>query len=395
MRRIAANYVFPVTSPPIKNGIVEVSEEGYISNIIHPGETMKELRKTEFYNGIIVPGFINCHCHLELSALKGEIEPGKGLSRFIQSVRKKRKEISEEKLRKAIQGADEEMKRNGIVAVGDISNTEDAFLIKRESGLFYYTFVEVYGATSSKATENMENFWSLHATLTNHYNLHGNLTPHSAYTIHSNLFQRVVSQPGTPEPIFSFHHQECAPGKERKMKWLIQIRNIKTFSDFLDLFMGIAANKNPVGITKFPGNKPLLLIHNIYTKESDIQFAQKQFTDLYWIVCPLSNLYIGNKTPGFKMLDKNCQNIAVGTDSLASNHQLSILDELLTIQTHYPEVSMEKLIQWATINGARALKIDQQFGSIETGKQPGLNLLSGIDFANLKFKRNASVKRIL
>src|SRR6056297_2047496 len=95
MRRLAANYVFPISSPPIKNGIVEVTDDGQIIKIIDPGAKFQEMSKVEFYNGVLVPGFINCHCHLELSALKGYVKPDSGLPRFVNTIRKKRHVLDE------------------------------------------------------------------------------------------------------------------------------------------------------------------------------------------------------------------------------------------------------------------------------------------------------------
>jgi cytosine/adenosine deaminase-related metal-dependent hydrolase len=82
MRRLSAHYIFPVDTPPLKNGVIEIDDDGTILNIIDTHGKNKESAGTEFYNGILVPGFINTHCHLELSYLKGKITPQKGLASF-------------------------------------------------------------------------------------------------------------------------------------------------------------------------------------------------------------------------------------------------------------------------------------------------------------------------
>ncbi|MDA3778703.1 MAG: hypothetical protein PF487_00480 [Bacteroidales bacterium] len=90
MRRISANYVFPVSGKALKNGIVEIDDEGIIRNIIDTHGKLNESRKLEFYNGIIVPGFVNTHCHIELSYLKNKIKKGTGLAEFIKQVAQNR-----------------------------------------------------------------------------------------------------------------------------------------------------------------------------------------------------------------------------------------------------------------------------------------------------------------
>ena len=90
MRKISANYVFPITSEPIKNGIIVLDDNNTIIEIIDNGGELKETYNLEFYNGIIVPGFVNTHCHLELSHLKNTIVKGKGMPRFIECVQSNR-----------------------------------------------------------------------------------------------------------------------------------------------------------------------------------------------------------------------------------------------------------------------------------------------------------------
>ena len=76
------------------------------------------------------------------------------------------------------------------------------------------------------------------------------------------------------------------------------------------------------------------------------------------------------------MFNKSPGNIVLGTDSLASNHQLSILEEIKTIRLAFQDISLETCLQWATINGARALQLQSLMGSFEKGKKPGVNLIT-------------------
>jgi cytosine/adenosine deaminase-related metal-dependent hydrolase len=76
------------------------------------------------------------------------------------------------------------------------------------------------------------------------------------------------------------------------------------------------------------------------------------------------------------MLMKQGANLVIGTDSYASNWQLNVFGELKSIRTHFPQITWTQCLQWATINGARALGMDDTLGSFERGKKPGIVLLS-------------------
>ena len=148
--------------------------------------------------------------------------------------------------------------------------------------------------------------------------------------------------------------------------------------------------------TGYPLTKPgkLLLVHNTFTEDSDIQRAGNYNGDVFWVFCPNANLYIENKLPDIPLFVKENQNIALGTDSLASNHQLSILEEMKTITKHFPEVSLSELIKWGTLNGAMALNMDNEIGSIEVGKKPGLNLISELNLPEKRLTKTTMVRKI-
>ena len=90
MRRLSAQYIFTNTGKPLKRGIITVDDTGLIIDVEETNGVLAEKSSVEFYNGVIAPGFVNCHCHLELSHLKGKIDEGKGLRYFIEQVIKQR-----------------------------------------------------------------------------------------------------------------------------------------------------------------------------------------------------------------------------------------------------------------------------------------------------------------
>jgi cytosine/adenosine deaminase-related metal-dependent hydrolase len=125
-----------------------------------------------------------------------------------------------------------------------------------------------------------------------------------------------------------------------------------------------------------PANK-LILVHNVLTSMDDLVCLEKHpVADTYFCVCPGANQYINQSMPPRFLLDDQVEKIVIGTDSLASNYQLSITEELKLLADFYPEIPMSHLLQWATMNGAMALNMDKKLGSFEKGKIPGVIALN-------------------
>lgn len=222
MPKFSAGYIFSPGRGWIKNGILETDEEGKVVSLKQPEGDLKEEAGLKHYNGIITPGFVNAHCHIELSHLKGKVPEYIGMDKFIHQIVTGR-DYDKDTIETAMLEADREMEREGIVAVGNISN----------------------------------------------------------------------------------------------------------------------------------------------------------------------------KLPGSEIMKAYPDKVCIGTDSLSSNHRLSILAELITLEKNYPEIGLEQLLTFATINGAKILRMDNTLGSFEKGKKPGVNLIEGVDFEGMRFGGEAEVRRLL
>ncbi|HXC05880.1 MAG TPA: amidohydrolase family protein, partial [Bacteroidia bacterium] len=139
-------------------------------------------------------------------------------------------------------------------------------------------------------------------------------------------------------------------------------------------------------------NRKLLLVHNTYATETEMKLPSGALK-LYWATCPRANLYIENKLPDYAAMLKTDLMVTVGTDSLASNSCLSVLEELKTISGACREIDLSTLLSWACKNGAEFLGIDKEFGTLEKGKKPGLVLISGLKQGKLTGESEA--KRLL
>lgn len=391
MRRISAEYIF--TGKEIhKRGIIEIDDFGTILNLIDTGGKISEHPSLEFYSGIIVPGFINAHCHLELSHMKGVIsgKSGRGLPGFIDEIISKRN--FPDNLKEQIDKADKEMQMKGIVAVGDISNTDDSFAVKKSSKIFYQTFVEAFTISDNKVNETFdaakEHYLKLQKS-----GLPAAIVPHAAYSVPDRLYKKINEFENEGNRIISVHNQET-PGEDELIKnksgALAEVLADKGF--LLDEFSYPGNTALEVNLHYLNKKDNILLIHNTFSKEKDVDFAENFSDNIYWVFCPLSNLYIENTLPDIPMFFEKGLKTCIGTDSYASNTELSVLSELKVIAEQFPEIHFEKLIEAATINGAKALKIEHKYGSIEKGKKPGINLISSFDFKNMILKPESKIK---
>lgn len=390
IKYFSADYVLPVSSEPLKNGTVAVAANGSIIGLYPEnspelaGVTAKKL------SGIIVPGFINSHCHLELSHLHQIIPRNQGLIPFIKNVIKQRDSVDTDTL-KAMENADQQMKNNGIVAVADIANKIDSKPIKEKSKLYYYTFVEVLGFNPEQAKD----VFRAGIELLNSFSpLRASIAPHAPYSVSKELFKFIGKFCGESGSITTMHNQESeAENKLYRYKTGEFIDFYKDMGIDIDFFRSQARDSIQNIIQLIPVQQKVMLVHNTYTSYKDVYFVLRSGRQVTWCFCPNANLYIENRLPKIDIFRNHDFNITIGTDSLASNDKLCILSELKTLHTHFPALSLNETIQWATINGAKFLGIDKKFGSIEKGKNPGLNLITNVK--GMELSEDSAVEKLI
>lgn len=382
-RFFSADYVLPAVGAPIKNGVVKVGEDGEILGVFAPEEIEIE-GEINVRQGILVPGFVNTHCHLELSHLKGQIRRHTGLVAFIEQVMDGRSS-DEVTIQAAMQEADQAMFANGIVAVGDHANTGASASVKAKSHIHYHTFVEVMGFDATQAADRLE---AARAVADEFADTPASLTPHSPYSVSKtllNLYREAMQD--KENAVVSIHNQES--NEENKLF------RYKTgaFVDFykqrgIDIteFKAQSRNSLQTTIPHLPRTNPIILVHNTFTSSRDIFYLERMGKRVTWCLCPRANQYIEGILPKVRNFMQGEFPIALGTDSLASNDGLCILSELKALHEAFDELDLRKTVKWATINGARALGIDDRYGSLEKGKRPGLNLLTDVKGFDLTSK---------
>ena len=396
MRKIAASYIFPCNRPPIKNGILVCENDGTIVEIIEYKGNLKEQPNLEYYSGILVPGFVNSHCHLELSHLKGKVEEKNGIGNFIGKINKLRNADAEFILGE-IQKADRQMWAAGIAAVGDISNSGVTIKTKIKSKIHYHTFVESFGFHPARAERAFEIARFVQKEFQEN-GLSASIVPHSPYSVSEPLFNKIKDNALAEKSVMTIHNQESKGETQFYQNGTGPIANHLQNNLGIDISHWKPSGKSSLtSILKFlPEENQLLLVHNTFTENTDIEELKKRrlLQNTFFVLCPNSNLYIENQLPPITLFQKENLNICIGTDSLASNSKLSILSEMITLQNYFPETKLVELVNWACINGANALRIEDNFGSLEPGKKPGINLITGVDLQNLKLSEKSKIKRL-
>jgi cytosine/adenosine deaminase-related metal-dependent hydrolase len=380
MRFIQADTVYPVRTSPITNGIIVIDDQGMILDILHTADGIGE-HPLETYKGCISPGFINTHCHLELSHLKGKIAEKKGLIQFAKEVMGQRGLFSEQEMQAAMEKADAEMKANGIVAVGDISNTAESFETKSKSNLFYHTFIELIGLNPANAEKILQSGLALLNKATA-YHLHVSLAPHAPYSTSYEVMKATADHSKSHRLPMSIHNQESQEENaffENKSGAYLDL--YKHLNLPIDYFEATGASSLKSYFSHLEHSHSLLLVHNTFSSAEDITPINQSGAGVYWCLCPNANLYIENTLPDVLLMKELQCKITIGTDSLASNHGLSVADELAVLKQRFPSLGTNELLTWATLNGAQFLQIDDQYGSIEKGKRPGLVLIDETHFA--------------
>ena len=397
MRKLSAHYIFTGTGIVLEKGIIILSDDGTVADIIDTKGELEEMAGVEFYSGVLVPGFVNAHCHLELSHLQGIFPEKTGLPRFLKNVVEHRNS-EENKVIEAAQKADFELWKNGVVAVGDVSNTNTTFQLKSKSKIVYHTFIEALGFSPHRAEKAFE--WTKYCfDEARELGLAAAIVPHAPYSVSKTLFDKICEFAVLRKSILSMHSQECSEEDDLYRSGEGAIVRHLTDNLGLDLTFfkhtGKSALESVLGW--LPIENKLLLVHNIQTGQKEIDFIQKtrSMEKTWFVLCPDSNLYIENKLPDIELFRKNKLQICLGTDSLSSNQKLSILDEMKTVQTNFPQIPFGEIVTWATRNGAEALEMNDWAGTIEKKKRPGINLITGMDLKHLQLLPQSKAKKLI
>ncbi len=290
------------------------------------GAALDSLPGVEFFPGILMPAMLNAHCHLELSGLRGTIPAGCGFEGFVEAMKAAPREGGE-----AVAKAwDAKMWAEGVGRVWDVCNGTSTFATKVASRIEYHNFIEFFGI-------GRQPDMSFHTT------------PHSLYAVDPAAFTRLAEAARGP---LSVHFMESA------------------FE---------VADPAARLVAQTPPEREMILVHNCLVTQRDIDIVMGHFTGpVTWVVCPRSNRHISGLQPPLDLLRRNRLTIRVGTDSLASNDTLSLVDELRLL-----DAPLAEMLGWVAAD------------RIAPGRTPGIVNLTGVDLRTLTLTENARTKRII
>ncbi len=394
MTRIAASYVYPLDGQgPVRNGYVEYDEDGTVTATGRCEDVSAEPR---FLEGALVPGFVNTHCHIELSYMWKLFRKGTGMAGFIDQINALRDTSPQERKVADIRHWMDVMWKRGVQAMGDISNCADSFPVKQASPMYTRTFLEVFGTEPEDCDGVMDAVRRL-AAEASRYGLDAAPTPHACYTTSPQLLS-AVSDEGLRSGFLSYHSEETEEEEEMIRKgsgvmWenrraagmsVPPVTGTSSLQYFLDRLAAVRT---------LPLEEHVLLVHEVCMDQEGIDAVRAALEHPFIALCPQSNIFIHNALPPVSLMRENGLKLTVGTDSLSSNDDLDMVRELYLLQETCPEAGMEELLTWACRNGAEFLKKDSVFGTLEAGKRPGIVFIGGLDAAG-RLTENSYSERV-
>lgn len=367
-RKFKADRLFNGFTWEAPGSVLVTDENGRIEDIVREEDAGDAIA---LINGVVCPGLINAHCHLELSHLQHQIPERTGMVDFLLAVMGKRGAGTDLIVEKMI-AADLSMQQQGIVAVGDICNTSLSVPVKKNSPIHYHSFVEVAGLDPAQAETRLAQARKTVDELRHAGRV--SITPHAPYSVSGLLLQ--LLQQEAPD-ILSIHSQESkteeaffqnGTGELNKLYEVLKVSR--------DYFSPPHSSSLKATLPALHASKSILLVHSVTMSAADLEYLiqwQKEQESTAWIcLCAGANWYINRAIAPVDLFAEKWPHIVLGTDSLASNYQLSIAEEMHRLSVAFPAIEMEVLLKWATSNGARALQMQDKLGSFEKGKTPGI-----------------------
>lgn len=358
---LKARWIVPVSSPPIENGVVVVEGDRITfvgaAKKIPPNPPLSKGGKGGFVNlgdATLLPGLVNAHCHLEFSSLRGGGCDG-SFTKWIRKV------ASANKITRPPTDSINRLLQTGTTTIADHCNPETPPF---DTPFRRIIFWEVLGAAKDRAEA------SLKRAIERANNEGGFVTPHSLYGVHREIFrtlaERVVRGKGTTGPVLSVHLMESSDEDE------FLRRGTGPLADYVKERGGeVSPLKSPLSLIP-PG---ALLVHGNYLTADEIGALRDLRASV--IHGPGSHRFFGHRRFPLEDLKRAGVTIALGTDSLASNEDLSMLREMRLLKESYPDLDEATILEMATINGARALGMEKEIGSIGVGKKADLIAVKG------------------
>jgi cytosine/adenosine deaminase-related metal-dependent hydrolase len=351
MLSVTARWIFPVTGPPVERGVLLLDGERIVA--LEPAGPADH----DFGDAAILPGFVNAHTHLDLTSMLGLAPASPDFTGWLRTVIAHRRQRSAADVANDIRAGLDECLSYGTTLVGDISSDGSSWAELADAPLRSVVFREMLGLTKDRAERSwqaaLEWLGSCAATAT----CRPGLSPHAPYSARVSLFKAAAAT-GLPVAV---HLAET----EAEREFLVE--HAGPFVPFLQE-LGVW---DPLGLAKSPehvlrlaaGSGPTLFVHANYLAASA---ALPQNASL--VYCPRTHAAFGHAPHPFRDLVARGVRVCLGTDSLASNPDLSILEEMRFLRAAHPDLPGAEILRMATLSGAEALGWADETGSLAPGK---------------------------
>jgi cytosine/adenosine deaminase-related metal-dependent hydrolase len=369
-----SKWVLPVEQPPIKDGAVVVQGD----RVRAVGPAAEILRGftglvCEHGTGALMPGVVNCHVHLEFSALAGRVPPQARWEDWLTETLAAFGGLSPVEVETGVSRALDALWHSGTALVGEVTNTGASWPILKNGPLSYHLFYECLGFNLVEDFNLPEAFpffgqpeVDAAACLS--------AAAHAPYSVSPPLFKAVAGWNAARLAPQMVHLSEC----RAELDFLTGGNGF--FENLLKSRGRWVANFQPPGVSppaylhdlEFLGPRTLA-VHGAWLSAADCQLLAA--TGTWLVLCPRANRYTGAGTPPVPDLFESGVNLALGTDSLAGNWDLNLFGEMLWLQQNFPAYSGEMWLRLGTLGGARALGRDHDFGSLAVGKKAALGFI--------------------
>ncbi|MFQ5862135.1 MAG: amidohydrolase family protein [Candidatus Brocadiales bacterium] len=369
---LKASYVVASPGELIEGGRVVVQGTKIID--VGPPKTCSASgEEIDFGTAAIIPGLINAHTHLELTDLKGKIPPPKSFTHWLRHIVAYRREEPDRDLSTAVERGVQLSLEAGTTTVGDISTSNDSFRTLPRLPIRKRVFKEVLALDPKVVASVLEDAIRILSEFPRDGLGYVGLSPHAPYTACEKLYKGCTLFSKGHDMLLTTHVSET----EDELEFLS--KGTGSFAIMLKAY-GILEGWEPPGLSPIAYLKnigalasPWLLVHCNYPSDEEVHIIKESGSSVTY--CPRSHHYFGHKIHPFPRLLREGINVALGTDSLASNQSLSVLDEMRFVIANYKEVSPQDVMAMATVGGARALGVEDRVGRLSPGLEADLAVM--------------------